>query len=124
MCGHTFYASTCPAFIFHLLTTVLSFSLSLEVGAAEQVYLIQTTIWSGNSRRAGKLAISLKNTIHRECQTSAFKIQSTISALKLLWYNITKVQTPSLVGGGVICLFNLKNIKSHILKNHFAVKEN
>lgn len=83
----------------------LALFICIEVGAAGQVYLIQTSIWSGKSRRAGKLAISpkiktkqtttTKKTVHQVSQTSAFEIRSTISALKLLSCNITKVETRS-----------------------------
>lgn len=79
--------------------------ICIEVGAAGQVYLIQTSIWSGKSRRAGKLAISpkiktkqtttTKKTVHQVSQTSTFENRSTISALKLLSCNITKVETRS-----------------------------
>lgn len=82
----------------------LALFICIEVGAAGQVYLIQTSIWSGKSHRAGKLAISPKiktkqttttKKVHQVSQTSAFEIRSTISALKLLSCNITKVETHS-----------------------------
>lgn len=83
----------------------LALFICIEVGAAGQVYLIQTSIWSGKSRRAGKLAISpkiktkqtttTKKTVHQVSQTSTFENRSTISALKLLSCNITKVETRS-----------------------------
>lgn len=93
------------------------------------------------SKNQNKTNNNNKKTVHQVSQTSAFEIRSTISALKLLSCNITKVETHSsqreggrMGGDGEIGDLSCQSKKTkqnqtknhqvtHLKKNQFAVKK-
>lgn len=95
------------------------------------------------SKNQNKTNNNNKKTVHQVSQTSAFEIRSTISALKLLSCNITKVETHSSQreggrrggdGDGEIGDLSCQSKKTkqnqtknhqvtHLKKNQFAVKK-
>lgn len=93
------------------------------------------------SKNRNKTNNNNKKTVHQVSQTSAFEIRSTISALKLLSCNITKVETHSSQreggrrgGDGEIGDLSCQSKKTkqnqtknhqvtHLKKNQFAVKK-
>lgn len=93
------------------------------------------------SKNQNKTNNNNKKTVHQVSQTSAFEIRSTISALKLLSCNITKVETHSSHreggrrgGDGEIGDLSCQSKKTkqnqtknhqvtHLKKNQFAVKK-
>lgn len=93
------------------------------------------------SKNQNKTNNNNKKTVHQVSQTSAFEIRSTISALKLLSCNITKVETHSSQreggrrgGYGEIGDLSCQSKKTkqnqtknhqvtHLKKNQFAVKK-
>lgn len=153
MCNHMFHASGRPIFIFHLFTTVLSLALSVSRSVQQgkctsfrRAFGLASHAERENwpflqKSNQNKTNNNNKKTVHQVSQTSAFEIRSTISALKLLSCNITKVETHSSQreggrrgGDGEIGDLSCQSKKTkqnktknhqvtHFKKNQFAVKK-